>query len=283
MIELDSLTAITDKYDLFIIDIWGVLHNGRHAFPEAIAALQFLKATQKNVLLLSNSPRRLANNKKQLASLGITTDLYTSIYTSGEDCYQNLQYDPFKILKESDTTFYFIGLERDHDLLVDLSKFKQVEDINAAHFILCTGTQSDIETADHYMPLLKIAKAKDLPFLCVNPDLEVVLGSHKIYCAGAIAALYQTLDGRTHYFGKPFPDFYQTALKGYAEIPRSRILAIGDALRTDILGACLQGIDSLLVMSGIQDKESLAKKIISPVNGESLSIFPTYTKSNFSL
>ena len=282
MRRLDQLSQIARNYDLFIIDIWGVLHNGQELFPDTLRTLNALKALNKVTLLLSNSPRRLDVNRQRLASMGLATDSYTDIYTSGEHCYQGLANKTIALLNPRQKNYYFMGLREDLGIIEDIADYHEVTTITAADFIVCSGTHDDNSNPLIYRSLLETAARKQLPMLCVNPDLEVYIGAQRIYCAGSVAALYQQLGGQVQYFGKPFPDFYEAALKPYTHIPRQRILAIGDALRTDILGSQLQAINSALVLSGIQSEADLDQAIISPIDNTPVLPLPTYILNNLS-
>lgn len=273
MEKLESLAAISDRYQLFLIDIWGVLHNGFQVYPEAVKALEFLKAAGKQTVLLSNSPRRLSNNIERLEHFGIPRELYTEIFTSGEYCHQHLR--AHSLPEITGQRYYFMGSTDDLSVGIGLDDYNQVTDIENADFILCIGTQDGDVTLDPYQDVLVAAAKAELPLLCVNPDLEVNVGPEIILCAGAIAALYESLGGRVRYFGKPFPDFYQSLLQRFPVAPTD-VLAIGDAMRTDILGAHLQNIDSLLVLSGLSGAGDCHLPFLSPVSKQQVSILPTY-------
>jgi HAD superfamily hydrolase (TIGR01459 family) len=247
---MPHLSEIHEAFDAFIIDLWGVLHNGKTAFPDAVEALSQLKAKGKPVILLSNAPRRLAPARHKLAELGIPTHLYQNIYTSGEDCYRHLKHrhDPwYAALGER---LFHIGPERDRNLFEDLP-FQETTDLATADFILNTGTLSWDSKLEDFTTILEQALGYELPMICPNPDKVVMFGHQRALCAGAIAEKYQQLNGFVRYHGKPFASIYQAVMDLLPSIPPQRILAIGDSLGTDIKGAKSCHIPALMVMSGI--------------------------------
>lgn len=256
--SIDGLAAVADRYDAFIIDLWGVVHNGKQPYPGVLDCFAALKRAGKGTLLLSNAPRRAHAAFGRLAELGVTRDLFDDMLTSGEDAWLALRTrgkaDAAPFYRDLGQRCFLFGALR------DLSLFEQVDvervtDIAAADFILCTNLYDVGQTPADHEGTLRAAAARGLPMICANPDLVVVHGDSLEYCAGAVAELYETLGGRVAYHGKPHPPIYARArvmLGGHAP---GRILCIGDSLRTDIAGANAAGLDSLLVVGGIHRAE----------------------------
>jgi HAD superfamily hydrolase (TIGR01459 family) len=247
-----GLRDLVDRYDAIISDVWGVLHNGVAATPGAAPALTAARAAGLPVVLLTNAPRPPDSIRAQLREFGITDAAYDAIVSSGGVARE-------LIAAEGDAPFFHLGPARDRPVYAGLTA--RPAPLEAARFILCTGLFDDErEQAESYRPLLEAAQQRGLRLLCANPDLLVERGTRLIPCAGAVAALYESLGGETIWIGKPKPLVYaaaRQALAGIAgrEIPPHRILCIGDAFRTDIAGAGGAGHDSLMILAGIHGHE----------------------------
>ena len=242
-----GLREVADRYDGYVVDLWGVMHDGVRAFPEAVAALRHLRNRGARIALLSNAPRRSALAAERSAAIGVTTDLYDTMITSGEDCWLGLQASP------PGRRALFIHADRDRNFLDGL-EIEPVGDPALADFLLVLGVEHDIEELSSFETPLEAAKARDLVMLCANPDLVVLHGGTLELCAGSIAQRYEAIGGRVQYHGKPHPAVYARAFEALG-IGKSRILAIGDSLRTDIAGAQTAGIDSAFVADGIHLEE----------------------------
>jgi HAD superfamily hydrolase (TIGR01459 family) len=248
-----GLREIAGAYDVYLLDLWGVLHNGVSAFPAAIAAMRELRGEGKRIGILSNGPRRASAVADQAAELGIAPDLYDAIHSSGEETRL--------ALNGGDSWAAGLGRRglaivppKDRSLLTGLD-LDWTGDPAAADFALLTGTGRPEDTVADYEPMLRQLRARDLLLICANPDLVVVRGNTREICAGAIAARYEALGGKVRYFGKPYPEVYERCLAALGSPPRGRILAVGDSLRTDIAGATRAGIDSLFILGGIHAAE----------------------------
>lgn len=251
---LDRLSAVVDRYDGFILDLWGVLHDGVRPYPGAVDALRQLKRRAKRVAILSNGPRRATEVAQRTGEIGIGAEFYDVLHSSGEETW--------RLLKERhDPAFAALGRKvypvmpgRDRNLIdgLDLVTAPTPAD---AEFILVTGLNDAGGTVAGYEPLLAAGAALGRPMVCANPDLEVVRDGVRELCAGALALRYEALGGLVHYVGKPHPAVYRRCLAAFAGIASSRLLAVGDSLRTDIAGARGVGIDSLLVTGGIHATE----------------------------
>lgn len=245
---IDGLSTIADRYDAIICDVWGVLHNGIAATRGAPEALEAARRAGLAVVLLTNAPRPPAPIEKQLAGFGITSASYDAVISSGGVTRALIQ-------AEGDKPFHHLGPERDAPIYNGLAA--RPAPLAEADYILCTGLFDDeTETAEDYRATLKIALERRLKLYCANPDLVVERGTTILPCAGAIALLYEEMGGEAIYVGKPHPLVYDHArleiarLKG-RDIPKARVLCIGDALRTDIAGAVGAGHDALMVLAGI--------------------------------
>lgn len=250
--KITHLNQLVSDYDAYIVDLWGVLHNGREAFPEAILALAELKLLKKKIILLSNSPRRVESSVLRLTELGILPEFYDLLYTSGEDCFQALEMPTNEWYRQLGTKYFLLGPNKDKSMAQELSR-TNVDSLDDADFVLVTGTNGWETDLNAYIPLLEKARKKNLPMVCANPDLTVFFESELVLCAGAIAQAYEEMGGDVRYHGKPYSDIYTAILKEI-NIPQARILAIGDSLRTDIKGAVQMKIDTLLVLSGIHSE-----------------------------
>lgn len=250
---IKNLAEIAHHYDGYIVDLWGVLHNGKEAFPAAVLALTELKKQNKKIVLLSNSPRRIAGVEKRLAEMGILRDIYDDIYTSGEDCYQALEDKSHPLYASLGQRYYHIGGDKSKSMAADLSRVA-VNTVNEADFILVTGTKNWEASVDPYLSILQEACKIGIPLICANSDLTVLYGKDSMICAGLIAQTYEEIGGKSYYHGKPHLAIYKKILGKFGLIPQSRLLAIGDSLRTDIQGGAKAGIDTLLILSGIHNQ-----------------------------
>ena len=245
-----SLASIAKKYDGFILDLWGVVHDGTALYPGAKACIESLRRQNKKIVFLSNAPRRAESVEATLTKLGITRDLYDHVLSSGEVARRFLS-----VPNSPHTPYFYIGPEKDKGLLEGLDYIATGEMTEAA-FILCVDVEfhgQEVTELQHY---LDEARALGLPMICVNPDIEVVKqdGTH-IWCAGAVARRYEDMGGEVSYFGKPYGAVYDVALSLLDGIKRDAIIGVGDNIDTDIKGALDAGIDSALVTGGILVRE----------------------------
>ncbi|OUR77683.1 hypothetical protein A9Q83_09170 [Alphaproteobacteria bacterium 46_93_T64] len=250
-----SLAPIAHKYDAFILDLWGVVHNGQKPFEGVLDCMAELRVDGRPVLLLSNAPRTSGFVVEFLEGIGVERGCYDKILTSGDMARIVLEDKRFEFLKGNAKKFYQIGAVRDKGLDdgLDYTKTANLED---ADFLICTGLANDeVETPEDYRTFLERAVTLKLPMLCANPDLTVMRGERTIFCAGALAQLFEELGGAVELFGKPYPWAYKMAKEALGLDDDARILAVGDSMRTDIKGANSAGIDSVLVSSGIHAEE----------------------------
>jgi HAD superfamily hydrolase (TIGR01459 family) len=277
---LYGLEEISHSYDAFIIDLWGVIHNGHQPYPHAIDTLKKLKDLNKTTLLLSNSPRRVQASIAHLESMGLSRTLYTHIYTSGEDTYTGLNYRSKKWLQKSAERLYHLGPDLHQSIYAPLP-YEKTEHIEDADFMLVTGTP--FPHLEDYTNILQAALQKNLMMICANPDHKVFHKGQMTLCCGAIADLYKGMGGTVHYHGKPCREIYHAAFNHIPGISSNRILAIGDSLATDIKGGLDAGIDTVLIMAGIHRHDLLEAKEMTEETAECLhhlttayNITPTY-------
>jgi HAD superfamily hydrolase (TIGR01459 family) len=246
--EINSIKPLAATSDVWFLDIWGVVHNGRKPFHSAVVACQKFRQSGGTVVLVSNSPRPRAGVIRQLIDIGVDVQAYDAVVTSG-DVSRDL------IAPWSGRGIRHIGPHRDVPIFDGLNM--RCVSVDEAEGIVCTGLyDDDTETPDDYTGELSALHARDLHMICANPDINVERGGRIIFCAGAIAAAYEALGGRVLYAGKPYAPIYEMAcqivenIRGKS-VDRMRLLAIGDGVHTDIMGAAQFGIRSVFVASGV--------------------------------
>lgn len=250
-----GLSALVERYDLVLSDIWGVIHNGMKAHRAACEALVAMRRQGVPVILISNAPRQSPVVVGQLDRLGVPRAAYDAIVTSGDVSRDVMRARPGRPVLH-------IGPKR--DLVVFDGLDTPLVDLAEADYVVCTGLVDDrVETPADYEECLQAIRARNLFFLCGNPDKVVEVGDTLIYCAGAIGDRYQAMGGEVLYAGKPYAPAYDAAI-GAGErilgqqVDRARVLAIGDAMRTDIAGAVRMGLDSLFLGEGIHADETMS-------------------------
>jgi len=250
---LSGVAEIAARYDLFILDVWGVIHDGIAPYPGVDEALRRLRADGRFVVLLSNAPRPSDNVGAQLATIGVPDSAYDMVLTSGQATRDAL-------LARDDTWHaalgprcYHLGPDR---CLPTIEGLDLATDLGDADYIVCTGLFDDeTETAEDFRDLLRPAVERRLPLICANPDIIVMRGDRLIPCAGAIAQLYEEMGGEVVRHGKPFAGVYDRVLAHAGCSDRARAIMIGDGFPTDIRGAREYGIDSIWVAGGIHADE----------------------------
>lgn len=252
--HFDGMAAIAERYDAFILDVWGVLHDGVTLYPGAVETLEHLTAAEKPFVMLTNAPRRSAAVAESMIAMGMPEAFCRHILSSGEATFLDL--------KERSDPFYarvgnrciHIGPARDGNLFdgLDWDKTSRLED---ADLIVNTGPWEDGETVADYEDKLALGAEMGLPMICANPDLEVVRGGRKLVCAGALALRYEELGGTVRWFGKPKAEIYEYCFRVLSGFDKNRIAAVGDSFRTDLAGAQNAGVDPILVAGGIHGDE----------------------------
>ena len=249
--SIASLEALTGRYSALLCDVWGVVHNGVDAFPEAAAVLRAAREKGVAVVLITNAPRPQAGVIAQLASLGVPESAWDRVVTSGDVTRDLIRTGPRRI--------FHIGPDRDRPIYDGLD-VELVEEFEASS-VVCTGLFDDVtETPNDYSEMLRRLRARNLPFICANPDIVVERGHELIWCAGALARDYGQLGGRTLVSGKPHRPIYEVALRAASEVLGREVtardaLAIGDGMFTDVKGAADNGIDVLYVSGGIHARD----------------------------
>ena len=272
-----SVSEFADKYDAFILDIWGVIHDGSATYPNVVECMQALRAAGKRIIFLSNAPRRASKVSVVLNKFGITENLYDGVISSGEAAFNIIKSLPAKStdfaieqrgtpradgsvglltspLNHSTTqllNFLYIGPEKDRDLL-DGSGLQEVQSAAEADFCVATGFDEDNSTLAEKLPQIEDCMAAGLKMYCVNPDRIVVRqDGTEMLCAGVIGEYYRDAGFETEFIGKPYKQVYEQCFELLKGIPKDKICAIGDNLDTDILGANAVGIDSALCLGGV--------------------------------
>tara|TARA_Y100000590_G_scaffold421276_1_gene524774 strand:+ start:1956 stop:2837 length:882 start_codon:yes stop_codon:yes gene_type:complete len=287
---IDGLNEIIYDYDTYILDQWGVIHDGKKGYIPAIKCVDKLIKKNKKIIIISNSSKRKNKTIERLPKLGFNPKNFFEVMTSGEMIWQNLNNKKSNFTKKLGRNFFFLFdkfTEDSKDFIKDLKDYNHVEKIEEADFILACTTQQGSNTID-YVPILLKAIEKNLPFICANPDYETVENKSKnlIICMGTIADLYNNLGGKTFSLGKPSIKIYQEATKKIDKINKKKILAVGDSIFHDIKGANLFGIDSLLITSGIHQSHFHKTDPIWDTNINSLKInriLPKFLCSKFKL
>ncbi|MBW9091074.1 TIGR01459 family HAD-type hydrolase [Rhizobium wenxiniae] len=248
--RIQNLSEVIGGYDVVLSDVWGVVHNGVAAFPHSCQALAAARKAGATVVLITNSPRPAPGVIEQLKLLGVEDGTYDRIVTSGDVTRHLIAEGPKKV--------FLLGPERDMPLFDGLDV--EVVSADEAEAIVCTGFFDDEkEVPEDYTDMLKAWVARDVPFICANPDLVVERGHKIIPCAGAVAAYYEQLGGKTRIAGKPHFPIYEASLAAAREVrgdvDKAKVLAIGDGMPTDVRGALSQGLDLLYISSGIHVAE----------------------------
>jgi HAD superfamily hydrolase (TIGR01459 family) len=260
-LPLSTIDDVAGRYDACLCDVWGVIHNGRRAFPAACAALQRLRAQGKRVILITNVPKPRDPIPGQLDRLGVPRDAWDAIVTSGDAI-------RIELAQRAPGPMFRIG-PRDYDRQLWEGLGLAEAALGDAAFIGISGLNRDDETPQDYAEILRQAKARDLDLICANPDIVVQHGDRLIWCAGAIAQDYEKLGGRVIMAGKPHAPIYELAFReldalAHNHIDKSRILCIGDGVVTDIIGANAQGLDSLFIAAGIHGEGLTTNGALDP-------------------
>lgn len=251
MEHLSGFGPLAQRFDAFIVDLWGVIHDGVRPYPGAIDCLTRLRDLGRPVVLLSNAPRRAETAREAMRGMGIPDALYSGVMTSGEAVHLALADPPDLWWAELGKRVFHLGPERDRGVLAGLDLTLTDDPANAA-FVLNTGPDDHRNPTDlaAFEDDLQACARHHLPMVCANPDLEVIRDGVRVLCAGALAVRYQELGGDVRSLGKPDPAIYQPVLEMLCTPPH-RILAVGDALRTDIAGAAAVGLAPCWVLGGI--------------------------------
>ena len=278
MITIKSITEIIDRYQNFIIDQWGVMHDGKEGYKHAIEAIEYLDKNNKKLFIISNSSKRQQSSIQKLPILGFKENSFVNVMTSGEMIWHMIQ---AKYSKSDDQKkcFHIYDKSREDGILFRKGlNLLFVNEINDADFILACTPFDKMQPVD-YIPLLDIAIEKKLIMYCANPDFETIENNNNqnIFCMGTIAEIYEKMGGKVVIKGKPEKDIYIETTKSL-ELDKTKTIAIGDSLFHDIKGANNFSIDSILIKSGIHKDMKNIKKIC-----DNHEISPTYLIDYFSI
>ena len=257
---ISALDQISDRYKALFVDLWGCVHNGITAYPEAVEALKAYRERGGKVVLVTNSPKPRAGVAEQLTHFNVPADSYDTIATSGDSARSAM------FRGEVGEKVYFMGQwDRDEGFFDPLKLIESPVEItrvplDQAEGIVCCGPFDPMQDPSENRADFLFAKQKGLKLLCANPDIVVDRGDVREWCAGALAQLYTEMGGESLYFGKPHPPIYDLARRRLAalgkSVPDGRILAIGDGIHTDIAGAMGEDIDSLFITGGLAAAET---------------------------
>ncbi|MEM9638132.1 MAG: TIGR01459 family HAD-type hydrolase [Pseudomonadota bacterium] len=281
---INHLSEIAAQYDALFVDLWGCVHNGVTALPEAVAALKAYRESGGKVVLVTNSPRPRAGVEKQLTAFNVPDDSWDTIATSGDSARSAM----FRgVVGEKVWHIGYPGDERFFEPIGVVQNPVNVQSVplEDAEGIVCTGPRDPLADPAVMRPEFLMAKQRGLKLLCANPDIIVDRGAQREWCAGALAKLYTEMGGESLYFGKPHPPIYDLARRRLSalgvDVPDNRILAIGDGVLTDIAGAMGEDIDSLFISGGLAAAETKTRTQPDP---EALNAYlekemsnPTYT------
>ncbi|TVR49254.1 MAG: TIGR01459 family HAD-type hydrolase [Rhodobacteraceae bacterium] len=253
---IQSFAEISANYELALVDLWGCVHNGLAIYPAAQAALQDFRQAGGGVVLVTNAPRPVRAIQQRLDEMGLSRDAYDAIATSGDAAQEGM------VMGAVGRRVWHLGPTKDEPFFTDLPDWMadhpEIErvDFESAEGIVCTGLfEDETETPEDYRGRFLAAKARGLKLLCANPDIVVDYGDKRIYCAGALAQLYDEMGGESLYFGKPHPPIYdlarRVAVNSGLRFSDERIIAIGDGIATDISGGIAEGFDTLFITGGL--------------------------------
>ncbi len=277
-----GIKEISANYDYLIFDLWGVIHDGVKAYSGVVEALSYLRSQGKKICFLSNAPRRSYKVAEVLKKFSISEDFYEFILTSGEATFLDFKKNQENNFSEFGQKYFYIGPQKDIDLLDGLN-YQRVSEVSKASFAIATGFDDEKSILQEKLPQIQEAKKYNLPLICVNPDLLVVRqNGDEMICAGVLAAEYEKMGGEVLYYGKPFPSVYEMTYSFFGKPDKRKIIAIGDGMETDIKGAVDFGIDSVLITGGIlcnklgiRYGEEVAHDKVQQIC-ESYKIFPKY-------
>ncbi len=264
MKPVSGLHDVADEFDVFLLDQFGVLHDGRSLYPGTIAALEFLADHAKPTVIISNSGKRAALNVTRMAEMGVPRHLYTHCITSGEVAWSLLQSEYVSGATGGKRRCFLITSGNSRSPIEGL-EVTLAADAASADFILLAGSEGHLFGEDHYRGMLEPAARRGVPCICTNPDRIALAGPIRAFGPGRIAEIYQELGGSVRWVGKPHREIYDHAVGLFPDTDRGRILCVGDSVEHDIAGAVRAGLRGMLVRCGIladcsdQEIDALAK------------------------
>ncbi len=251
-----NFLTIAENYDAFLCDLWGVIHDGDELYDGVLESLEALHQMGKKLVFLSNAPRLAETIFTRMDGMGVKREWYLGGMTSGEAAVKYLQQKPERFSGK----YYYLGLEKDEGML-PLIPQQRVDSIQEADFLFNGNFEALGQTYPDIQPIVEAAIARNLPMLCINPDMEVTkMNGTQILCAGFIAEKYIELGGQVEYIGKPHPYVFELGMEMLGNPPKDRVLMIGDNVMTDIKGGNAAGIDTVFITQGIlQNQKSGAQ------------------------
>ena len=286
---IKNISEIIDSYDVFILDQWGVMHDGINGYHCAIEAINKLFNANKKLIIISNSSKRKLSSTHRLKSLGFNKNHFVEVMTSGEMIWQELKNSIQNYGSNLNNCFHIFDDSKEDGLKFreGLNNFSFVSDINKANFILACTPFINMEPVD-YIPTLKIALEQNLIMFCANPDYVTIEQNNlnNILCMGTIADLYDHMGGRVIILGKPSKEIYLESTNKIKEFDKTRTIAVGDSIDHDILGASNFDIDTILISSGIHKElfqNSIEIGLNNIKNSKKWDCEPTYICTSFSI
>lgn len=250
---LDGIAPLAGRYDGFVLDLWGVVHDGRRPYPGVVEALERLRAAGKHVAFLSNAPRRSRVVETQLAGMGIAKGThYDGVITSGELVWRHLDRRDTPFFARLGSRVFHIGPDRDYSVIEGLA-LDFVDSPAQADLVLNTGPdpRRGPKSVEPYEETLAACAGLGLPMVCANPDLAVMVAGERLICAGALAERYREMGGEVAEIGKPDPAVYPPVLELLGVPRRERVVAVGDSPHTDLAGAQAAGLDAVWALTGL--------------------------------
>ncbi|CDX26608.1 conserved hypothetical protein [Mesorhizobium sp. ORS 3324] len=248
--HLDGIEALAERYDVLLLDQFGVLHDGQRPYPGAVEALSALKRTGRTVVLISNSGRRAEPNERRLLKLGFEAGSWDHFVSSGEVAWRMFKDMAASSALRSGTKCLLISRDGDRSAIEDLP-LTLTERGDDAELVLLSGSEGDRYSFDHYSTLLGPAAARRVPCFCTNPDRIMLTAVGPRFGAGEIADLYERLGGNVTRIGKPYPAIFEAALALAGSPARDNVVCVGDSVEHDIAGGSAAGVATALVLSGI--------------------------------
>ena len=284
---INSISKIIDLYDIFILDQWGVMHDGTYGYNHAIKSVEKLFKENKKLIIISNSSKRKQSSMNRLNSLGFDKNYFLEVMTSGEMIWQALSTSINNYGSDLKNCFHIFDSSKEDglDFRTGLDEFNFVSNVKDANFMLACTPFENSEPID-YIPILKDALDLNIIMFCANPDFVTVEKNNEknIFCMGTIANLYEHMGGNVIILGKPSKEIYLESCKKIKKLDLSKIITIGDSLDHDILGAKNFGVDSVLISNGIHKdlfNKNLEIGLKNIENSEKWNFSPTFVCSNF--
>ena len=249
-----GMRVLANEYDAFIVDQWGILHDGTNAYPGAVECLEMLRTGGKRIVVLSNSGRNGEDNLRILASMGFPPHLFERCVSAGDDAREALAQRSLPFHAKLGRRYYAFTRDDNVSLLEGLP-VERVRKIEEAEFVAVIGIDAPPKRVADYEAELAAGAARGLPMICANPDIVRPSPDGVVDAPGSLAQRYGELGGEVFYHGKPYPAIYEKCLRVLEGVPREKVVAVGDAIETDVLGAHRAGLRSAFVAGGIHAED----------------------------